>query len=898
MKDDDTVYRELRETVGALGALLGEVLEALEGKSLFAHVELARLTARARRDGDAQADARFGRLLQGMSADEALGVTRAFSSYFGLVNLAERLYRVRRWQAAHAAGKPEPGGFVAVLQELKSNGVDTGDLTRELEYTLFNPVLTAHPTEAVRRTLLHNEQRIARDLLERARVGNGPARSHGLERVRDEVGIAWQTDEQSAQPSVDDEVEHVLFYLSQVVYPVVPAVFSALEEAASEVYGVDFSLPSSVRLLRFGSWVGGDMDGNPNVGPDTIAHTLTRQREIVIECYRVDVRALFDRLSHGTDRVQLSTPFAQRLADYRKCLSGALARLPERYRDMPYRVYLWALWHRLGETLDDGPDAYASAAEFVADIQCLEASLAEHGGTGLAQVVALERRARVFGLHMAALDVRQDSAVHHAAVAEALGEPGYLEGTPAERLARVQRALAGPVSPLVAPAPGPLADMLAVMGTLRDSRARYGEDSLGLYIISMARGAEDALALLLLARLGGLVDEQGHVPLDVAPLFETVDDLDCAPDTVKWMLDNATYGAHLRGRGNRQFVMLGYSDSNKEAGMAASRWALHRAQIALVEVAAGAGAVELTLFHGRGGTISRGGGEPRHGILAEPPGALAGRLRVTEQGEIIGQKYGIGEVAEKTMEVALGTLVERRLVRGPDTLADDDWHEAATCVAAASRECYRQLVRDDPDLVAYFRAATPIDVIERMRIGSRPPARSHGDELSSLRAIPWVFAWTQSRHILPGWYGVGTGLAAAAERHGAQMLQRMARGWRFFATLLSDVEMVLAKADMGIAHGYAQLAGDIGERVYSRLAEEYARTREWLCTILEIDDLLERNPELRRVIELRNPYVDPISLVQMDFLRRWREGGREDPELERVLTQTVRGIARGMQNTG
>lgn len=897
MADTELLTDDLRELVGVLGSVLGEVLEALEGKALFAHVELARLTAIARRDGDEQAQERFGRLLQDLNTDEALSVTRAFSSYFGLVNLAERLDHLHRRQRNRELGTPEAGSFASVLAALRTQAVDAETLQTMLAGTLFNPVFTAHPTQAVRRTLLRNEQRIASALLERGQRNAPQDRDSWLERIRDDIGIAWQTDEQSAQPSVAEEVEHLLFYLSQIVYPAVPAVFEALEDSARDVFGRDFTLPMSTRLLRFGSWVGGDMDGNPNVGAATIEHTLARQREIVIECYQRDVRALFDKLSHGAERIDVSPELAQRLRNYEHVAAASHRPMPERYRNMPYRAFLWALWQRLDDVSSDDGSAGLSASEFIDDLSCLAESLSRHGGTGLRDVVALERRARVFGFHMAALDVRQDSAVHQAAVAQALGSDEYEQASAPEKLKHLAAALTGETEIWEGDPGGPLGEMLEVMRMLKAARNRYGQDALGLYIISMARGPEDALAVLLLARLGGLVDDEGAVPLDIAPLFETVDDLHCAPEAVDWMIQDSVYARHLRARSGRQFVMLGYSDSNKEAGIAASRWALHKAQVALVEIAERSD-VHLTLFHGRGGTISRGGGEPRQGILAEPPGALQGRLRVTEQGEIIGQKYGIPHIAEQTMEIAVGTLLERQLLNLDGEAPNEGWREAAELIALTSRDAFHALVRDDADLVPYFRAATPIDVIERLRIGSRPAARQRGDGLSSLRAIPWVFAWTQSRHIVPGWFGIGTGLEVAAERYGEDLLVDMAGGWRFFAALLSDVEMVMAKADMGIARRYAELAGDTGDRVYPKLLSEFTRTHEWLLRVLRQSQLLEKKSDLRRVIALRNPYVDPISLVQVDLLRRWREGNREDTALEGVLMETVRGIARGMQNTG
>ncbi|MCP5149235.1 MAG: phosphoenolpyruvate carboxylase [Ectothiorhodospiraceae bacterium] len=904
MSDHPAEVPSLRDEVSALGHLLGEVLETLEGKGVFAHVELARQAARARRDGDPGADGRFRRLLRALSAEEGLAVTRAFSTYFGLVNLAERLDRLRHHGGPEAPDAPPPReGLAGVLGVLRERGVEPQTLARALDGLLFNPVLTAHPTEAVRRSLLIKEQRIADLLLHRLGATATPlgADRRTLEAIRDELGIAWQTDEHFDQPTVADEVEHVLFYLAEVVYAVVPAVHRALDDAIDVVYGAESGLRAPMRMLRFGSWVGGDMDGNPLVGAETIRATLERQRRVIVRKYRDEVRALFDHLSQSETRVAPTRELRERTETYRELLPGVDAEIPMRYREMPYRVFTWMIWARLGAMLGDEPGGYAVAAELVDDLECLLRSLEGHGGTGSGAVVALVQRVRTFGFHLASLDVRENSDVHLAAVAEALGRPDLAGLDSTARTALLQAVLAADAVPLPAAprADGALGRMLDTMRAIRDGCARYGSDAVGLYIISMARGADDVLAVLLLARMAGLVDAAGAVDLDVAPLFETVDDLAVAPATLETMLRDPVYAAHVRARRARQFIMLGYSDSNKEAGLGAARWALHRAQVALIErVERVAPGTELTLFHGRGGSISRGGGETRNGILAEPPGALAGRLRVTEQGEIIGQKYGIPRIATQTMEVALGALLERRSLDRLEPPDDADWHAVAERFAAASRDAYAALVHDDPRFVAYFRAATPIDVIERLRIGSRPPARRPAGGIESMRAIPWVFAWTQSRHLLTGWYGVGSGLEAAAAEFGAESLVAMHRGWRFFAALLSDVEMVLAKADMGIAARYMELAEPADRVVFDTIAAEFERTREWVCRVCGLDRLLARNPVLERAIALRNPYVDPMSLVQVDFLRRWRESGRDDPELERVLVETVRGIARGMQNTG
>jgi phosphoenolpyruvate carboxylase len=413
----------------------------------------------------------------------------------------------------------------------------------------------------------------------------------------------------------------------------------------------------------------------------------------------------------------------------------------------------------------------------------------------------------------------------------------------------------------------------------------------------MAQGPDDALAVLLLARAGGCVASDGSVPLDISPLFETVDDLIAGPEVLRSLSIDTTYAAHLTARGRRQFVMLGYSDSNKDGGITASRVALDRAQEQLVGAAQEIG-LKLTLFHGRGGSISRGGSKPRAGILAAPPGALGGYARSTEQGEIIGDKFGLRGIASRTLEVSLGALLERTAGGDPAVAATEEQRAIADTLSRASRERYRALVHDDADFTALFQGMTPIDVIERLQIGSRPARRRSMRGVQDLRAIPWVFAWTQSRAVLPGWFGVGSGLEAAIEQYGLEAVRKAGRNWPFLATFLADVEMVLAKSDMDIAARYSQLAGDVGARLFPTLRDEFERSVGAILRVGESNELLDRDPTLQRSIRLRNPYIDPMSFIQIDLLARWRESDRQDKDLERVLAQTVRGIARGLRNTG
>jgi phosphoenolpyruvate carboxylase len=438
---------------------------------------------------------------------------------------------------------------------------------------------------------------------------------------------------------------------------------------------------------------------------------------------------------------------------------------------------------------------------------------------------------------------------------------------------------------------------LDVFRAVTECQKRFGADAIGPMIISMAQGPDDVLAVLALARAAGSDRGDDRTALDIAPLFETVDDIENSSATLQAMLADPLYRTHLNSRENRQIVMLGYSDSSKISGIAASRWALYQAQEQLVTVCEAA-EVGLTLFHGRGGTVGRGGSKPRDGVLATPCGAVRGHLRVTEQGEIITDKYGLRSIAERTLEVAIGAVAEATALCDLTNAPEPAWRHTMTTVAGAGRNAYDRLVHQDSDFVQYFRTATPIDVIERLGLGSRPSSRRSGGGVENLRAIPWVFSWVQNRHLLPGWYGVGAGLEAALEVHGKEVLRTMTERWKFFSTLLGDVSMVLAKADMDIAAAYAELGGEIGERLFPGIRAAFDRTRDIVLDLRGERDLLDHEPTLQNSIRLRNPYVDPMSLLQIDLLRRWRAGGRKDPELELALFETVRGIARGLRNTG
>ncbi len=893
----------LRRDVGFLGALLGEVLVEQGGGELFERVEAARLAARRRRAGDEAAEAELTAGLAGLDAPVASEVVRAFSAYFGLVNMAERVHRIRR-RRDHLLDDehPQRGSLRDVLDRVAAAGVPLEEVGAALARLRVTPVFTAHPTEAVRRTVLAKEQRIARVLIDRVEHGSmtpGEARANRA-RLRQEVTLVWQTEEQRpTRPTVADEVEQALFYASEILYRVVPPLYEAISDALGAAYGeAGARLPVPCPVLELASWVGGDMDGNPNVGAATIRATLARQRHIVLTRYREEVRTLFDHLSQSLSRVDVAPALVARVEELRAAFPQVAREIPERYRAMPYRVLLWFAARRLEAELEGGAEGIAGPGELLADLRLVAASLDAHRGrhAGLFLVRRLIRRVETFGFHLATLDIRQHAEVHRRAAGLLLGVSDFAGRPAGERARLLAAALEASPEPEAAGPEGPAGEALDVFRAVAAARRDAGERAVGPYIVSMAAGPDDALAVLYLARRAGLA-EDGQVPLDVAPLFETVADLDGAGAAMTALLAAPVYRRHVAARGHRQVVMVGYSDSNKDAGIAASRWALYRAQAALTASARAAG-VDLTFFHGRGGTVGRGGSKPREGVLASPPGTVNGRLRFTEQGEIIHAKYGLRGIAERTLELVTGAVLEASLPSPARPPAEEAWSAAMDAVAARARGAYAALVYEEPGFEAYFRGATPIDVIERMPIGSRPVSRHGSHRWQDLRAIPWTFAWTQSRHLLPGWYGLGSGLEAAAAAGGEAVLRRMATEWPFFANLLADVEMVLAKADMAIAAHYAGLVDGGGERILAVIRGEYERTREWILRLKGLGEILDGEPTLQRVIRLRNPYVDPMSLVQVDLLQRWRAAGRPEGDLQHALFTTVRGIARGLQNTG
>lgn len=890
----------LREDVGRLGHLVGEILAEQGGHDFLVRVERVRRAAIQRREAgaplaDLQAE------LAGLLPEQHAELVRAFALYFSAVNLAERVHRIRRRRDyQRQSGGAQPGGLLDGLQRLKAQGIGMGEVLALLSALRIEPVLTAHPTEAVRRALLDKEAVIAQALIADIDGTRTPAEKRAdREVIRIALTAGWQTESAAPQkPTVADETAQVGYYLGDPLYRVLPVFFEAFEVAFEEVFGAVPVLPP---MLRFATWVGGDMDGNPAVGAETIATTQHQQRQRVLAAYAGDLEHLKMMLTQSRTRIGFSAAFEARLDEY-------AARWPQalQYDDTPYRAFLGLVQARLQATREDRLTGYPDAAALDADLALVEGSLLAHRGehAGVFALRRVRRRVAAFGFHLAALDLRQHADVHRQAVAEWLEQPEFADADAALRVDRLHVALDEPLPVLEPGLPMPARAlpkeaptalrMRQVFRAVIEGRSRYGTGAFGLYIVSMSRSAADALAVLALARWSGLVDAAGRVPLDVAPLFETVDDLAAAPDTLRDLLTDPRWRAHLKARGDLQWVMLGYSDSAKDGGLMAARWALQRAQVRLSEVAAEFD-VKLRFFHGRGGSVSRGGTCTERAVIAGPRGSVGGVLRLTEQGEVIHRKYGLRALALRNLEQATAAVLRATLAPRPPEPREAVWRGIAEHLAEVSRAAYRELVYERADFVDYFREATPIDVIERLNIGSRPSKRGAG--LEGLRAIPWVFGWSQNRSNLTAWYGVGSALASARARFGDAALIEMARDWPFFDTVLDDLEMVLAKTEMGIFEAYSHLAGERHPLYFDAITAEFRRTIDGIAA-LRGAPLLAGDTRLARSIRLRNPYVDPISLLQVELLRDWRAAGRPEDERFRALAATVNGIAAGVQNTG
>ncbi len=895
----------LRRDVHDLGTMVGQLLREQGGEALFDAVETARRLAIGRREGEPMAGSELDQLVRSLSPNTARDFVRGFSTYFQVVNTAEQVHRIRRRRDyLKDASVHQPGGIEEAIFRLRDSGIGLEETLKLIQSLQIEPVFTAHATNPTRRTVLRKQLNIVRRMVDMQNPAMTPQEiSACFEGIRSDVTAIWQTDEQPEEAmTVFDELEHVLFFLSDVIYWALPSFYETLEGSVQVAYDLGKTELDLPPIVYFASWIGGDIGGNREVTARMIRETLARHRSLILDLYHRECQELAEKLSQGTGRIGFSEEIHLRIEEYSAHFQSALGSVPLRHRKMPYRVLLRLIMERLQSTYGDDLFPYESAEEFLADIRLIADSLRQNNGrnAGLFSVRRLIRRIETFGFHFMTLDIRQNALTNRGVVGRCLGEENWLEQTSGYRAERIRDALERNISP-VGTLDNQAKRALAVFQAIAFCRRKYGERAIGPYIVSMAHGVDDVLSVKLLAQWGDLRKQNGAVPLDIVPLFEKVEDLTHCHITTRELLNDRLYREHLDRRGNRQTIMVGYSDSNKDGGLVAARWVLQEAQSALVETVNEAG-VELTMFHGRGGTISRGGGKTHAAVLGTPPGAVRGRLRATEQGDLLTGKYGARSIALRTLEqatsaVALATALPRKSL--PKEAAE--WHDIMNIITESSRETYKSLVYDSDDFFEYFRRATPVDVIERMRIGaftsSLGEQRNQTRSIDDLRATPWIFAWTQSRHILPGWYGFGTGLSRAIDQFGGATIRDMAESWYFFRALLADVETVLAKSDLSIAARYSSLADNLHERFFPAIREEFDLCVKMLLLVKDQQVLLENNNTLRRAIRLRNPYIDPMSLLQVNLLQRWRDSDRQDDDLLAGLLASINGIARGLQDS-
>ncbi len=917
----------LIQDIRLLGRILGDVIREQEGVAAFDLIEQVRqLSVAFRRDADHEADKALKKLLKGLSGDQTVSVIRAFTYFSHLANLAEDRHHIRRRTVHERAGDTQEGSIDVALSRLRWAGIAPGTIAKTLAHSYVAPVLTAHPTEVQRKSILDAERDIAQllaardDIAERAQLYNAardaltPRELAANEaQLRARVAQLWQTRLlRYSKLTVADEIENALSYYEATFLREIPRIYADLERELGQERVHSF--------LRMGQWIGGDRDGNPNVSADTLVQALRRQSEVALRHYLTEVHLLGGELSLSARLVDV-TPEMQALA-------SSSPDTNEHRQDEPYRRALTGIYARLAASLQElsggvaarhavaPQNPYASAESFLAELRTIEASLTAHHGEALAvqRLHPLIRAVQVFGFHLATVDLRQSSDQHERVVAELLAvariEPEYAALPEDARRAVLLRLLqdARPLRVMGTLYSEHTRSELAIFEAALRMRQRYGRDAIRHYIISHTETVSDLLEVLLLQKEVGLVrgtlDAQATADLIVVPLFETIEDLRNAAPIMREFYALPGIAAMVQASGSEQDIMLGYSDSNKDGGIFTSNWELYRAEIALVALFDELPGIRLRMFHGRGGTVGRGGGPSYQAILAQPPGTVRGQIRLTEQGEVIASKYANPEIGRRNLETLVAATLEATLLQ-PTKPATPAFLDAAAQLSQASMAAYRALVYETPGFTDYFFNSTPIREIAELNIGSRPASRKPSQRIEDLRAIPWGFSWGQCRLTLPGWYGFGTAVEAFLAAPGADpkaqlaLLRRMYRHWPFFSTLLSNMDMVLAKSDLALASRYSELVQDarLRKKVFSAIEQEWHRTAEVLTRITGDKQRLAHNSALARSIKHRFPYIDPLHHLQVELVRRWR-AGQGDERVQTGIHISINGIAAGLRNTG
>lgn len=924
---------ELSETIHLLGDLLGEVMIAQESRKLFDQEERIRALAKARRADDereaAAGDRELNQAVAELDLEVARGIASAFALYFDLVNIAEDNFRVNELRREELANEPAPvhDSIEEAVKLLKESGLSRAEMASLLARLQIELVLTAHPTETRRRTILSKIHRIS-DALQAISFTRLLPREveHYRAVLREETTTLWLTDRsRTAQVTPTDEVRTALYFVGQIFWDALPMAYARLDNALEKYYP---GLKTDHPWLRLASWMGGDRDGNPHVTCEVTAETLHLHRGLAIENHRQTIQDLARRLSLTSDRVKLPE-LLQSWLNNRPVLPAHAAQIARRYPNEPFRLVLSLLAADLAEaSKDDMKRRLLSAGSHEARIHVehmidpLKAIIKTVPAAVARGPLAVLRQLEIFDLYGARLDLRDDSSRLNISLGEVLRglgiEASFEAKMPVERLDLLLRLLGEPI-PSLSWNPSGTPDTMEsweLFQLVARARSIYGPQIFGPFIISMTRCAADLLAVLLMARWTGCAEG-----LQIVPLFETIQDLEAAPQVMADLFSLPVYRDHLKTTPEGQMVMIGYSDSNKDGGFLTSNWALYQAQEQITH-ACRVYNIPLTLFHGRGGTVARGGGPVNRSILASPGGTVNGRYRLTEQGEILSMRYSTIDLALRHVEQITNAVL---LASAPVCLAPDphlpqgcgdrvspavlppQWKSVMETMSGAAKSCYRRMVYETPGFVEYWQAVTPIEEIKRMRIGSRPSARRPGsEEVAKIRAIPWVFSWMQSRYNLPGWFGLGTGLNLGLESHegGLNLLREMHEKWPFFRVLLENTELSLSKADIGIAAVYDRLSPEreLARQIFSEIRAEYNRSVDAVLAIKSQSSLMEKEPVIQRSIKMRNPYVDPLNMIQVELLKRLRAlpdaEGQEARELREVIVLTINGIAAGLRNTG
>jgi phosphoenolpyruvate carboxylase len=906
--DDHAKEHPLRRDVRSLGILLGRILLEQAGEPLFKTVEqLRRLLIQSRgNSGDGphvfnEEMRRAQEIVHQLAIRDAYRVTKAFAIYFELTNLAETNHRKRRRRAGkiHSDHAPLPGSFRGTLLRMRDSGIDLAQALAALRQVKVVPVFTAHPTEVARRTVLQKRRRISQ-LLERLDQLPLP-RTEAMElenALSGEITALWQTDEVRVQkPLVTDEIRMGLDHYPMSIFDSLPRLYTEMRESFRDIYDKTLSSEEMPEVLSFGSWIGGDRDGNPFVTAESTREALERARNTILDHYISEMQRAAEQLSSSCRQIPVSNRFHKKLSEYSAHMGDEPARLARISSSELYRRFLSVVIVRLRHTRERHHWGYGSADDFLSDLNLIHESLDQNQGARLAQLLldALLGKVRTFGFHLATLDIRQHAKLHRQALAE-VGHPATYHRVQADENASSKAACDSSVS-----------EVFAAISQWKNS---FPPQSIRYYIISGVESETDIRAVLDLAKHAGVsmratARDPGLMPV---PLFESIHSLRASAEIMERVWQDPGYQELLDSWSGWQEVMLGYSDSNKDGGMLTSIWELYKAHRAL-HAAARKHSVKLRLFHGRGGTVGRGGGPTHHAILAQPAGDFSGEIRITEQGEVLNWKYADPVLAEWNLEIMIAACLEA-LTRPDDPLHasaspslenDSPWADIMEGMSESAYRYYRRNIAENPDILEYFEQATPVNELEHARIGSRPARRSKSRKLEDLRAIPWVFGWMQSRHAVPAWFGVGYALEqfASQSEHHQQQLREMLAKFPLFADLIRNVELAMAKADLAIAQLYAALVRDqaLRERVWKLILEEFERTRRMLLAVKRQHQLVEKNPVLSRSIRLRNPYVDAMSLIQVELLRR-KQMGDHSEELNYGLGATINGIAAGLHNTG